>query len=259
VANWLAMNREHGSYWKSTRDTAQAVAAISEYLKLAKADLKPSTVTVSFDGKSYKTKTIDPTSLSVTSEVWSIPVPATTTGKRDITVRRKGRGQLFCSASMKYFSTEDPIPSSGSLLKVSRKYYKLTGKKDKSNRPVKVELKPKEAIPSSQLLEVELTIEATDDFEYLLLEDMKPAGCEATEALSGYQWVNDLSVYREFRIDRVCFYIEKLPKGKHVLRYRTRAETPGTYSALPARIEDMYDPKISGNSDEAKIRIEERK
>ena len=37
-----------------------------------------------------------------------------------------------------------------------------------------------------------------------------------------------------------------------------RAETPGQFSALPTRASAMYAPELRGNSDELKLRIEER-
>jgi uncharacterized protein YfaS (alpha-2-macroglobulin family) len=42
------------------------------------------------------------------------------------------------------------------------------------------------------------------------------------------------------------------------LSYRLRAEIPGTFSALPARVVGMYAPELRGNSDETKLIVRDR-
>jgi uncharacterized protein YfaS (alpha-2-macroglobulin family) len=48
-----------------------------------------------------------------------------------------------------------------------------------------------------------------------------------------------------------------LPRGKHSVSYRLRAEIPGKFSALPARGYAMYAPELKANSDEMKVGIED--
>jgi len=99
-------------------------------------------------------------------------------------------------------------------------------------------------------------IESKNDYEYILLEDMKPAGFEPVEVRSGYG-SNGLGAYVEFRDNRVALFLRRLARGKQSLSYRMRAETPGRFSALPARISAMYAPELRGNSDEIKLRVED--
>ena len=40
----------------------------------------------------------------------------------------------------------------------------------------------------------------------------------------------------------MCLYLARLPRGMHSFTYRFRAETPGGFTALPARAEGMYEP-----------------
>ena len=71
---------------------------------------------------------------------------------------------------------------------------------------------------------------------------------------SGYNG-NELGAYVEFRDKRVVFFVHRLMQGKHSVSYRLRAEVPGEFSALPARIEAMYAPELKGNSDEDKVKV----
>ena len=83
---------------------------------------------------------------------------------------------------------------------------------------------------------------------------MKAAGFEPVEVRSGYGG-NALGAYMELRDNRVSFFMHELPRGKHSVSYRLRAEIPGRFSALPARASAMYAPELKGNSDEIKLEI----
>ena len=59
----------------------------------------------------------------------------------------------------------------------------------------------------------------------------------------------------ELRDNRVSFFIRWLPRGKHSVNYRLRAEIPGRFSALPAAASAIYAPELKANSDEMKLNI----
>src|SRR4029079_10310639 len=111
-------------------------------------------------------------------------------------------------------------------------------------------------LKSGELVEVELEIDSKNDYEYLCFEDPKAAGFEAVQLRSGYGG-NEMGAYMEMRDDRVCFFMRTLPRGKHSVSYRLRAEIPGKFSALPAKASAMYAPELKGNSDEIKVVIED--
>jgi hypothetical protein len=101
-----------------------------------------------------------------------------------------------------------------------------------------------------------LTVDSKNDYEYILVEDMKAAGFEPVEVRSGYDG-NDLHAYVEFHDERVAFFVRALGRGTHSVSYRLRAEIPGAFSALPAKASAMYAPELRANSDEIKLRIED--
>ncbi|MBX7106783.1 MAG: hypothetical protein K1X57_22095, partial [Gemmataceae bacterium] len=96
---------------------------------------------------------------------------------------------------------------------------------------------------------------AKNNSEYLLFEDPKPAGCEAVELTSGYQWANGLSAYTERGDERIAFFSSYLNQGEHTLTYQLRAEIPGEFHALPARAECMYTPYVRGNGASNIVRV----
>ena len=118
----------------------------------------------------------------------------------------------------------------------------------------RVELPDGGLLKSGELVEVELEIESKNDYEYVVFEDMKPAGVEPVEVRSGYNG-NAMGAYVEFRDERVVFFVRALARGKHSVSYRVRAEIPGLFSALPTKGSAMYAPELKANSDEVKVRI----
>src|SRR6185369_10547873 len=166
------------------------------------------------------------------------------------------------------FTLEDFITKAGLEVKVERKYYKLT----RVDKEVKVqgargqalgqkvekyestELKNLAELKSGDLVEIELEIDSKNDYEYLIFEDPKAGGFEPVAIRSGYVY-EGLSAYMEMRDEKVCFFVRALPRGKHSLSYRMRAEIPGNFAALPTRAEAMYAPELRGNSDEIRVII----
>jgi hypothetical protein len=110
---------------------------------------------------------------------------------------------------------------------------------------------------SGDLVEVELSIESKNDYEYVLIADPKPAGFEPVDVQSGWSWTG-LSAYREFRDEKVAFFAERLPQGTHNVSYRVKAEIPGKFSALPTKAEAMYAPELRANAVEWKASIVDR-
>ncbi len=61
-------------------------------------------------------------------------------------------------------------------------------------------------VTSGDLIEIELVIESKNDYEYILFEDMKAAGCEPVAVQSGYNG-NELGAYMELRDNRVSLFV----------------------------------------------------
>jgi uncharacterized protein YfaS (alpha-2-macroglobulin family) len=135
-----------------------------------------------------------------------------------------------------------------------------------------------ETVNSGDRIETVLTIEAKNNYEYLLFEDLKPAGFEAVQLQSGkplyahqlkqkqldaattdYRLpATDYSgrfVYQELRDRKVALFLDKLPEGVWQIRYEMRAETPGAFHALPVLGHAMYVPEIRCNGEELNVRV----
>ncbi len=273
LVKWLLENRRNGYYWRSTRDTTFCVAAMSEFV-LASGEGHPDcTVTLDFDnGAVVKKVRISGDNFFTYDNSFVLEGAAIGGGKHTLTITRDGVGALYYSAWLRYFTMEEDIGAAGLELKLQRRHFLLRqipyevevqgaqgqGLTEKRLRYERVPLNDGDLIESGDLVQVELEAQADNDYTFLVFEDMKPAGCEATELRSGGEGQEGFYSYMEIRDEKVAFFVELLGRGSHLLRYRLRAEVPGVFHALPATVQGMYVPELRGNSDEAVIRIADK-
>ncbi len=271
LVKYVLNNRKGGSYWNNTRDTALCIEAVNDYLVATKEGQQDVRVIVRIDGEDVKTVTISPETLFDFDQSVVLMGEDVTTGEHTIELVKEGQGPLYWNAYLTYFSREDHIEATGLELKVDRVFYQLIRVEDATatvrnklgqSSSVAVEkyqrrrLENLAELESGDLIEVEFTIESKNDYEYILVEDHKAAGCEAVEVQSGYLDSAN-GAYVEFRDQKVAMFFTRLPRGTSSLSYRLKAEIPGKFTALPTRVEGMYAPELKGNSDDLKMLIAE--
>jgi uncharacterized protein YfaS (alpha-2-macroglobulin family) len=281
ATNWLVKNRR-GAQWSNTRDTAIAVLALSDYLRDSKELGSELTYEVLVNGTSVATRAIGPGDALAAPSRFAVDPSIVRDGANDIRiVRRSGTGAIYFSAEARFFSTEEPVAPAGNELFVRRQYFKLVGRPTLLKGFIydRVPLADGAEVRSGDRVETVLTIETKNDYEYLLFEDLKPAGFEAVEIRSGESLAarelrsgavegarsgdpadyTDRSawVYRELRDRQVALFVGKLPQGVWEIRYDARAEAPGVFHALPVLGHAMYVPEIRGNSAETRVSVVE--
>jgi uncharacterized protein YfaS (alpha-2-macroglobulin family) len=268
LVKYLLNNRKHATYWKSTRDTAVVVEAFAEYLTNSGEDRPDLTLDIYFDDIKKKTVRINAANLFTFDNKFILEGADITSGPHTLRLKKTGRGSIYFNAYLDYFTLEDFITAAGLEIRVQRQVYRLK-EADKNINDVgshgqvvdrriekfeRVPLKNLSTVKSGDLVEVELEIESKNDYEYLVFEDLKAAGFEPVEVRSGYN-NNEMGAYVEFRDRKVCFFVQRLARGRHSISYRLRAEIPGKFSALPTRGYAMYAPELKANSDEIKLVI----
>jgi uncharacterized protein YfaS (alpha-2-macroglobulin family) len=273
AVNWLVRNRQ-GSRWCNTKDTAFAIYALADYL-VASGELQADmTINVTIDGRPQTPLQVTPENALTFDTRLVIGPESLAPGQHRVELSRSGTGNLYYAVYLNYFTRQDPIEPAGHEVFVARKYARLIPKEVTKTRYVydatkrkrveetyqaieydRVALAEGESIASGDLIEVGLEIEAKNNFEYLIFEDPKPAGCEPVELHSGYHHGQGPCVATELRDQKTAFFATYLPQGKHPLAYRLRCETPGHFHALPARVEAMYSPYVRANSRSDKLDI----
>ncbi len=253
LAKYLINNRKHAIYWNSTRDTALVIEAFADFIKASGENMPDLSLTISLDGKTRKQVKITPDTLFSFDNKLVLTGTEVQGGIHTLEVSKEGTGPLYFNAYITYFTLENPIKKTGLEIKVQRQIYKLVPADQKAKVPGSrgqaldqmVEKYDRQlladgaTLKSGDLVEVELEIDSKNDYEFLLFEDPKAAGCEAVDLQSGYNG-NDLDAYMELHDERVCFFVRALARGKHSVSYRLRAEVPGVFSAcLPGQAQCM--------------------
>ena len=241
---------------------------MAEFLAASGEGRPEMTLEVYYDGRLQKAVEINAENLFSFDNRFVLEGDAVESGVHRVELRKRGEGAVYFNAYVTNFSQEDYIRRTGLEVKVARKYYRLI----RDDKQVKVsgsrgqaldqrvekyrreELPNISAVTSGDLIEIELEIESKNDYEYLVFEDHKAAGCEPVEIQSGYN-ANSLGAYVELRDERVTFFVRRLARGKHSVSFRVRAETPGNFSALPTSAYAMYAPELKANSDELKLTV----
>jgi uncharacterized protein YfaS (alpha-2-macroglobulin family) len=186
VSNWLIKNRR-GAQWSSTRDTAIVVLAMNDYLR-ASGELKPELeYELLVNGASVAKKKISGADVFNAPSRFAIDAKMIKDGN-EIRIKRKGgNGPIYFAVEGKFFSLEEPIKAAGNEIFVKRDYFKLVGRPTLLKGYVydKQPLKDGESVKSGERVETLVTIEAKNNYEYLVFEDLKPAGLEAVEVRSG--------------------------------------------------------------------------
>jgi hypothetical protein len=297
VTNWLIKNRR-GAQWSNTRDTAIVVLTLNDYLRVSK-ELQPQLgYELLVNGNSVATKQITAADALGAPSRFEVPREFIRDGQNEISIRRtSGSGPLYFSAEAKFFSLEEPIKPAGNEIFVRRQYFKLVNHATllKGFVSERVALNDGDTVKSGERVETVITVEAKNNYEYLLFEDLKPGGLEAVQLRSGENlYIKELKsgalartaaansgpltaigsrlllmnytsptdftgrtrwVYQELRDRKVALFIDHLPEGVWQMSYEMRAESPGVFHALPVMGHAMYVPEIRTNGAEVRIKV----
>ncbi|HAB15521.1 MAG TPA: alpha-2-macroglobulin, partial [Verrucomicrobiales bacterium] len=277
AVTWLLKNRR-GASWSNTRATAITLLALTDYLRTSDELKGEFTFEVQVNGRSLATHSVKPGDALSAPFQLGVPESALVAGTNTVTLlHRSGMAPMYFSVEAKFFNQENPIPPAATDLFVRREYFRLVPVPTLLDGVIdeRAPLRGSESIASGDRLEARVILETKNDLEYVLVEDLKPAGLEALSVQSGYslsaqevkaeaarrlQSTANASLldedrtgrseglYVEWRDRRAAIFAGRLPAGVWEILIPYRAETPGQFAALPAVGEAMYAPEIRGNS-----------
>ena len=271
AVRWLADARQ-GKAWFSTKDTAVAVFALAEYLKLRDEVAPNYTATVSINGKDVKKVHFTRKDVFGKEIEVSIDARDLARGQNEITIAKDGgKGRLYYTFSCEYYTAADSVAPEGQGLAVTRGYYrrapapaaagrerredgKTRGGEEKPEyvyEPVTGAVKPGEEIY------VRINIKADSPYTYMIIEDPLPSGFETSdEPIDVYSWHFSYG-RKEVRDEKVAFFSGYLKEGEDEIVYPIRAERPGDYRVMPTRVWGMYSPDVFGQSASSEISCRE--
>jgi len=234
------MTQKKQRRWRSTKVSALVTRAFAAYA--IKTGEKPNSVevTASVDGERrdvvYNAK----------KNAGGEPMVFKTRSRdAKIELTRSGKGFFIARAEWKHYLNKPLIVPREGNFKMSRRYFPVTRNGNTFNRG-----EARYAFKAGELVMTEVALTAEKGSEYLLVEDMMPAGFEplnnaelATLGNLRYDNYADAPAAVERLDDRVALAKTYLSKERFAPRAFYRAVFPGKYQAMPAQGGLMYYPE----------------
>ncbi len=259
--NYLLQNRR-GYWWVSTQDTAATVIAA---LALPKPKTSSQTVRVILNGQEIAQKTIDEKGATLELD------PKLRTGDNTLEIK----GDLNYAASLEYVREPERLTAENTGIIVTPTYYKLEKRWNEKAKNWDFIPQPlikdgvAQAVNVGDMIAVNIHIKPeSGSMRHLQVIQPVPAGFSAVKE-NGWEiepgrviqmrpywrwwyWYSGRELYQ----DRVELYADTFG-GEQEFNVILRAQTPGTFTALPTTAELMYDPSIRGRSSAATFTINE--
>lgn len=221
VVRWL-YSQYDGHKWRNTKTSGAVIRALSKYYELKETTYfarlnsevsingKDVPIQATMDGVLFHSESLD----SVTSDTILISMKG---------VENSTEWSVHCN----YATPFDILPQNGAL-SIQRS----------------TSLKGLQRGRIGDVITVNVQLTCDRDLDYIMLEDYIPAGAKIISSQS-----SNLINHKVESLDKMVYYIEKLPKGTHILHYRYRLEHAGYYTIPPARAELMYQPDLYWESE----------
>jgi len=240
------LDERRGIRWESTRDTATVLTAFARYLAET-GELRPNlTATILVNGKQVASKRFGPE--DVLKPDFRINLTAEQLGQNQgtVSVRLAGSGRLYYTVQTDEALTgelDQPVQSTDGL-SIERSWRRVRTGPETTPPETEAPGRTQKRFETTDIVEVTLTIRTQKHFDYVMVEDALPAGCETRDRgrVEMWEWQNWWAE-QLMRDRKACFAIRSLSPGVHRIRYRYVAQTPGSYTALPPVIYDMYNPQ----------------
>lgn len=241
AVRWL-MAMRRGKSWRSTKDTASAVIALTEYLERSD-ELEPNyTANVSVRGEQVGRVQMSADDIFADPETITVDAATLAAGDNALAIDKDGPGMIYWSARMHYLLPAETAIATTDDIVVKREYTLP------AENPVEGDTQQ-----PGDVVHVTLTLKANEDLHYAMLEEPIPAGCEVI-AGDERPWDNPWD-RREVWDRRIIFFFDYLSEGVHEVSYVLRAEAPGEYRVLPSTASLMYFPEVRGYNRLVRMRV----
>jgi uncharacterized protein YfaS (alpha-2-macroglobulin family) len=245
---WLLKNKQTNR-WESTKATAEAVYALllngSNWLE----NTRP--VQVSVGSKPLKINEYE-AGTGYFKQTWSgVEVKKTWA---DIKVENPNSNIVCGAAYWQYFEDLDKIRDfQKTPLTIVKQLFK------EENTPSGPVLKPiaeGQTLQRGDKIKVRIEIRVDRAMEFVHLKDMRAAGLEPVNVLSGYRWQGGLGYYESTKDLATHFFMDYLPHGTFVFEYPLVVSLRGDMSNGITTMQCMYAPEFTSHSKGVRVRVE---
>ena len=258
IKTWLILNKQTNN-WKTSIKTANACYALllngSDWLKQQKTvqvtlgkTIINSSNEPSEAGTGYFEKKIDGSKVDATMGEVIVTTKTTNVGIQ------KNNQPAWGAIYWQYFEDYDKITEAASPLNIQKKLMieKIT---DKGKELISVDLN--NPLKVGDKVVIRMIIKTDREMEYVHLKDMRAAGMEPVNVLSGYKWQDGMGYYENTTDISSNFFISHMNKGTYVFEYPVYITHTGNFSVGIASIQCMYAPEFNSHSEGIRINVAE--
>ena len=244
---WLVTQKEVNS-WGNSRGTAEVIFTILN------------------SGKSWTSNESDKAQITWGGKALNPQTQATGYVKQAITsdnldknlatvsIKKDSPGIVQGGLFWQYYEDLDKIKSSESYISITKELYK---KVKTENGEQLVKINENSPLKVGDKVTVRMILNTDRNMEFIHLKDMRAAGFEPLDVISGYQWKNNLGYYQSTKDASTNFYIEYMPKGKYVFEYDYVANASGKFSNGITTLQNYYAPQMNAHTQGTKVLISE--
>ena len=278
IVRAITQGRGARSHWANTQENMFCMNALSEYSRAYEVQTPAMTVNATLDNEPLGTTAFtgrrDP-ALTFTHAINKDDPGRKTT----LTIRKQGSGRLYYTTRLHYALLDTEAKRVHSGIEIRREY------SIRRNDEWEILTSPMH-IKRGELVRVDLFLDLPAARNYVVIDDPVPGGLEPVNrdlattsvmdaeagefaAAAGSFWFehDDWQNYgysrwsfyhRELRHEAVRFYADYLSPGNYHLSYTAQAIASGSFSVLPAKSEEMYDPDVYGRSLPARLIVSDQ-
>ena len=245
---WLITQKEVSS-WDTSRSTAEVIYTILNSGK-SWTGTESDNATIVWGGK-----TLENPDTKATGYIKSA-VKSSTIDKKlgTVTVTKPGPGIVQGGVFWQYYEDLDKIKSSETYISITKELYK---KIKTENGEELMQITSATPLKVGDKVTVRMILNTDRNMEFIHLKDMRAAGFEPLDVISGYQWKNNLGYYQSTKDASTNFYIEYMPKGKYVFEYDLVCNASGTFSNGISTLQNYYAPQMNAHTKGSKVHISE--
>jgi uncharacterized protein YfaS (alpha-2-macroglobulin family) len=245
LAAGLKASRNKAGTWVSTQDNLWALVALAQYGRRSAGG--DTTVVITAGGKQLAKQKL------VGGGVATVRVALGELAGDDLRISTDHGGVVTARVTE---ARVDAGTAAEHGFSIARRYTDAAGKEAAS-------------FAAGDLVTVRLTVKAHEGRRWVALVDPIPAGFEVVNpklaaggapqpgggpATRSY-WHQVTWDHQEMRDDRVLWFADDMRAGTFELEYQARATIDGTFTAMPATIEAMYEPELRARTARAAVTV----
>lgn len=253
---WL-VDRRKGARYEGNYDTAAVVYALADYLMIHRPVEPNYTARVYVNDQLVETLTMDSGSIYQPETKVVVSGDVIRPGANTIRIERGGSGDLFYWAMLKHYSSAEDLKALRGKVSIERTYHTLKLVRDPKEGLVYRPTPLRGAARVGDLIRCRLVVQSPKNFQYLVVEDPLPSGCEvARRPRDSYDYWGAWDYWwsgETVRDDRVSFFLGTVYEGKRVIEYDFRPEMKGSFHVMPATAQGYFEPDIFAHSSERRL------